>query len=91
MEMKNVFDRTALASGATRISDSRYNLIMGLVLCYGFFINWLMVKYIPYNTLENIHPFVFLIGYFASCFLGVYLFTKYDDELIERESKKLGH
>jgi len=80
--MKNVFERTALDSGATEISDSRYNLIMGLVLCYGFYVNWLMVKYIPYSTLENIHPFVFLIGYFASCFLGIYLFTKYDKPIL---------
>lgn len=80
--MKNVFERTALDSGATEVSDSLYNLIMGLVLCYGFYVNWLMVKYISYSTLENIHPFVFLIGYFASCFLGIYLFTKYDKPIL---------
>lgn len=80
--MKNVFDRTTLDPGATVISDTIYNFIMGLVLCYGFYINWLMVKYIPYTALESIHPFIFLIGYFFSCFLGGYLFTRYDKSIV---------
>jgi FtsH-binding integral membrane protein len=80
--MKDVFDRTALAPGVVEISDSLYNLTMGLVLCYGFFVNWLMVKYIPYAALESINPFVFLLVYFGSCFLGVYLFTKFNKPIL---------
>jgi len=80
--MKNVFDRTELDPGATVISDNAYNLIMGLVLCWGFFINWLIVKNISYSALAGIHPLVFLIGYFASCLLGVYLFTKFDAPIV---------
>lgn len=80
--MKNVFDRTELDSGATVISDSTYNLIMGLVLCWGFFINWLIVKNISYRALASIHPLVFFIGYFASCLLGIYLFTKFDAPIV---------
>ncbi len=80
--MKNVFDRTKLDSGATVISDSTYNLIMGLVLCWGFFINWLIVKNISYRALASIHPLVFFIGYFASCLLGIYLFTKFDAPIV---------
>ncbi len=78
----NVFNRTTLAPGATEISDSFYNLIIGSVLCYGFFINWFMVKYIPYATLKSIHPLVFIIGYLASCFFGVYLFRKSDKPIV---------
>lgn len=79
---KNVFDRMALDPEATVISDSFYNLIIGLVLGYGFCFNWLIVKYIPYAALRSINPFIFLAGYFGSCFLGVYLFTKYNKPII---------
>ena len=79
---KNVFDRTALDPEATVISDNFYNLIIGLVLGYGFCFNWLIVKYIPYAALRSINPFIFLAGYFGACFLGIYLFTKYNKPII---------
>ena len=72
--MKEVFNRT-FSKGAL-VSDGVYNLVIGLVLCWGFFINWLIVKYIPYSSIRSIHPAIFLIAYFASCFFGVYLFIK---------------
>jgi FtsH-binding integral membrane protein len=78
-----VFSRT-VADGAI-ISSRAYNLIMGLVLCWGFFINWLMVKYIAPETIANLtggNSFVFFIGYLASCFFGVYLYTKSDKPLV---------
>ena len=78
----SVFNRTTLAPGAVEISEGFYNLIIGSVLCYGFFVNWLMVRYIPYATLSSIHPLIFFIGYLASCFFGVYLFRNSDKPVV---------
>lgn len=57
------------------ISGTAYNLAIGLTLCWGFAINWLMVTNIEPQAIANINLWVFLIGYFASCFFGIYLFN----------------
>jgi FtsH-binding integral membrane protein len=72
----NVFDRTTTT--ATEISASLYNAIIGVTLSIGFFINYLMVKYIPVESIMSINPWVFFIGYFVCCFAGISLFTKSD-------------
>lgn len=81
MTMKTgVFDRTE-ALGRL-VSPAVYNLILGLVLCWGFFVNWLMVVKINPQSIASIDFRLFLIGYFASCFLGVYLFNRSTNPLI---------
>jgi len=77
-----VFERTESESPGQRISGNVYNLLIGLVLCWGFLVNWVMVKTIPYESIASISPWVFIIGYFASCFFGIYLFTKSDVPLV---------
>jgi hypothetical protein len=37
----DVFKRT-VADGKI-IDDSTYNIIIGIVLCWGFFVNWLLI------------------------------------------------
>ncbi|MCK5115494.1 MAG: US12 family protein [Candidatus Aegiribacteria sp.] len=71
-----VFNRTENDSGGRRISKKVYNLVIGLVLCWGFFASWLIVKIIPYKSLVDINIWVFFLGYFASCFIGFFIFTK---------------
>ncbi len=68
-----VFDRTEVEGDL--ISDSTYNAIIGIVLCWGFLVNWGIVKFIPTSALESINMIVFLVLYFASCLGGVYLFN----------------
>ena len=81
--MKNtVFSRTEHESHGRRISTSVYNLVIGLVLCWGFLVNWLMVKTISYESIAGINPWVFFLGYFASCFFGLFLFTKSELPLV---------
>ena len=77
-----VFQRSEYESRGQRISASVYNLCIGLVLGWGFLVNWLMVKHIPYETIADINFWVLIIGYFASCFFGIYLFTKSDKPLV---------
>ena len=75
-KMANVFERTEETSSGIRISSARYNLIIGSVLCWGFLVNWLMVQFIPYETVAGIHWVTFLIGYFVCCLAGILLITK---------------
>jgi len=78
----NVFKRTLSDSAGPTISANLYNLTIGLVLCWGFLANWWIVKNVPYESLAKINPFVFFIGYIASCFFGVFLFRKSANPLI---------
>ncbi|MGF1836905.1 Bax inhibitor-1 family protein [Photobacterium sanguinicancri] len=80
MMESNVFERKD--PFAIQISSRLYNLTIGLVLCWGFGINWLMVSRIPVDSILSVSPWVFLLGYFASCFLGVYLFSKSENPLV---------
>lgn len=76
----NIFGRTK-AAGAV-VSDATYNLVIGLVLCWGLLINWLIVRYVSPAWLLSINPWLFFIIYFASCLYGVYLFNKYTEPAI---------
>jgi len=72
----DVFDRTETTDKI--ISSSVYNLIIGLTLIWGFAVNWWMVLNISVESISNINPILFFVGYFVSCFFGVYLFSKSD-------------
>jgi FtsH-binding integral membrane protein len=76
----DVFNRTATEGEI--ISDGSYNLAMGLVLGWGFLVNWWMVKNIPASVITGVDIRLFLLAYFASCFFGVYLFNKSVNPLV---------
>ena len=76
----SVFARTTAT--APIISATAYNLLIGMTLCWGFAVNYLMVKFIDTATIESIHPIAFLVGYFGSCMLGSYLFTRSDKPVV---------
>ncbi|EGU39439.1 hypothetical protein VII00023_17974 [Vibrio ichthyoenteri ATCC 700023] len=76
----NVFERGF--TGEPEISARLYNLAIGAVLCWGFWINWIMVSAIPVEVIASINPWVFFIGYFASCFFGIYLFRSSSNPLV---------
>jgi FtsH-binding integral membrane protein len=80
MMESNVFERTGQCDN--EINPGLYNLTIGTVLCWGFWINWLMVANIPVESILAVSPLVFFLGYFASCLFGVYLFTKSDNPLV---------
>jgi FtsH-binding integral membrane protein len=75
-----VFNRTS--TDGEIISDGAYNLTIGLVLCWGFMVNWWMVKNIPAQTIAGIPPLMFFLTYLACCFLGVYLFNKSQNPVV---------
>lgn len=78
--LESVFSRKS--TDAKEISSAGYNAIIGLVLCWGFFVNWLLVVNINPETLWAINGGIFFLGYFASCFFGIYLFNSSDKPLV---------
>ncbi len=72
--MDNVFSRTTTADPI--ISATAYNLIIGMTLLWGFGLNWYIVETVPPEAIAGFNPWVLVIGYFASVFFGVYLYSK---------------
>lgn len=70
----DVFQRTDTAEAI--VSGVTYNLVIGLVLCWGFLINWIIVCAVNTAWLANVNPWIFFGAYFASCFYGIFLFNK---------------
>ncbi len=78
--IESVWKRTDVSGSI--ISAKLYNLVIGLVLCWGFLVNFLMVKYIPTETIAAINPIAFFVGYLVSCIVGVIIYTKSDNPII---------
>ncbi|WP_087016796.1 Bax inhibitor-1 family protein [Thaumasiovibrio subtropicus] len=76
----DVFERTELEG--REISANLYNFTIGLVLCWGFFVNYLMVGFVPVELIYNIPTVAFFIGYFISCFIGIWLFSASDNPIV---------
>jgi FtsH-binding integral membrane protein len=76
----NVFNRES--KGEKEISAATYNATIGACLFWGFAVNWWLVVNIDPETLRAINTWIFFIGYFASCFLGVYLFNSSEKPLV---------
>jgi FtsH-binding integral membrane protein len=78
--MENVFNRVEAVG--TEIGANLYNLVIGLVLCWGFFVNYLIVKNVSYESIAGINPIIFLLLYLGSCFFGVYLYSRSDNPAV---------
>ena len=50
----NVFDRIEIESPGTRMGAHIYNLVIGLMLCWGMVINWLGAK--------NLHSAIMILS-----------------------------
>lgn len=72
--------RTYAAGNA--ISTRLYNFIIGAVLLYGFLMNVFIVKTIPVASIMEIPMWMFLVGYLASCLLGIYLFSSSENAFV---------
>ena len=72
----NVFDRIEIESPGVRVNTYIYNLVIGLVLCWGLYINLLLAQNQAFAALADLSPFFFMGGCFAACCLGVFLFNK---------------
>ncbi len=77
---KSVFERRD--TKCPIISATAYNLVIGLVLLWGFAVNWLIVTTIDPRSIANINIWLFLIGYFVPCIFGIFLFKGSNNPLI---------
>ncbi|WP_133181991.1 Bax inhibitor-1 family protein [Shewanella decolorationis] len=81
MDSENsVFDRRT--TDDTLIGAGLYNLVIGLTLLWGFAVNYIMVSHIDPEAIASVNPWIFFIGYFASCFFGIYLFQTSSNPLV---------
>ncbi|ASK67486.1 hypothetical protein CF168_00675 [Shewanella bicestrii] len=81
MDSENsVFDRRI--TDDTLIGAGLYNLVIGLTLLWGFAVNYMMVSHIDPEAIASVNPWIFFIGYFASCFFGIYLFQSSSNPLV---------
>ena len=80
LSTETVWDRRR-ATGK-EISDAQYNLTIGMVLSWGFGVNYLMIQSIPAETVLSINHWVFLIGYIVSVVIGTSIYTKSDNPAI---------
>lgn len=65
-----------------QISANIFNFTIGIVLLYGFALNWYIVETIPVDSIKAINPWLFFGGYFVSCMAGVFLFNGSKNPLI---------
>jgi FtsH-binding integral membrane protein len=82
MEMKDVWNRTDADPKEIILSPHLYNLAIGLVLIFGFSLNYWMVLNIEPQWIMRFGFWPFIIGYFVSCFAGVMLFTMSNKPII---------
>ncbi len=71
--------RQALNEGDVEISERAFNLIIGGMLLWGFFLNYVTVAFFARQVMAmvaGINPFVFLIGYIVLVLLGNTLVVK---------------
>jgi len=54
MAENSVWDRDYSDSYGIELGERVYNLVIGLVLGWGFFINWYMIRHVPASRFENI-------------------------------------
>lgn len=76
----DVFDRTT--TGGAEIPAGAYNLLIGVLLCWGLLVNGLLVEHVSTAWLLSIPRWMFFVGYFASCLYGVYLFNTSDHPVV---------
>jgi FtsH-binding integral membrane protein len=76
----SVWDRRELIG--EQVSDSVYNLTIGAVLCWGFGVNYVMIKSIPAQAILGINQWVFLGLYIVSVMIGTSIYTKSDNPSI---------
>lgn len=75
-----VWERSELVG--EEISLSMFNALLGMVLTWGFGVNYAMVTMIPPEVVLGINPWVFFIGYIGCVFAGTWIYTSSDNPLI---------
>ena len=60
-------------------SNRIYNIVIGVLLLYGFGVNYAIVNTIDPNFITSTYEYIaFIVIYFISCFCGMYLVNNYN-------------
>lgn len=70
-----------ISSNTGIISDSMYNAIIGLVLMWGFGVNFLILDNVPVETILAIPSWIIIVGYFALAISGQMIYNASDKPL----------
>lgn len=65
-------DKTFTKARTSEISARTYNLTIGGMLFYGFFINMIMCLFFT-DVFMTWNPIALLVGYFISCIVGIFM------------------
>jgi len=80
---ESVWDRTAIGiNESDLLSPAAYNVAIGMVLFWGFGVNFYMVQNIPPEAAMQFGVWPFIIGYMACCFAGVMMYSRSDNPAI---------
>jgi FtsH-binding integral membrane protein len=80
---ESVWDRTAIGINESELlSPAAYNAAIGMVLFWGFGVNFYMVENIPPEAAMQFGFWPFMIGYLACCFAGVMIYSRSDNPAI---------
>ena len=75
------FDLEA-AFEAELISPSAYNFVIGMVLLWGFAVNWVMVRHLDPTVALRFGYWPFIGGFLVCCFAGAAVYNKSDDPVV---------
>jgi FtsH-binding integral membrane protein len=80
LSTESVWNRKELVGA--EISATQYNLTIGLVLAWGFGVNWAMVTQIDPQVFLSVPSLAFGIAYFASVIAGTMIYQRSDNPVI---------
>lgn len=79
---ENVWNQSRHNYAGTQLSGRIYNFLIGLMLFWGFGMNYVMLQTIPAEAVMAINQWVLIIGYFVCCVAGIMLFTSSDNPVL---------
>ena len=75
------YDRLHKLTEDTELSERNYNLALGGTVLYGLIVNIIMCKLLG-DSLVDVNPWLFIIGYFALAITGIIMSTKSNSPII---------
>jgi FtsH-binding integral membrane protein len=71
MQLSGAIKKSIKPQAHESMSDGTYNFTIGALLCWGLFVNWLMIQSITVESILAVPMWAFLVGYFVLSIAGV--------------------
>lgn len=83
MSKEAFFSKSVRDTGSvSTMSEGSFNFMLGLVLCWGFFINWVMVSRISAETYLAYPSWALIVGFLVLSFAGIALFKASENPVV---------